>query len=130
MGRSARTYSAATVEQVIKALEAAQPKPKKEAEITTKDAVITLKPAIKAMQQKGYSLNEILAVIRESGMDIGLTAIKSAIAKPKRRREDKNVDGNLVTKPTEPKTAKAPQALATKALGHERTSSLQDPDEK
>ena len=135
MGRHAQTYDTETVEVAIKRLEELSVRPTKEQSMTTSDAIMKLKPAIKCLQQKGYTLQEILAELRESGINIGLTTIRTAVSKSKRKiqtREDRKTPENLVTKAAQGKES---ATLVTKTDGKmsatpSRAPALQDPDEK
>lgn len=115
MGRIAKTYTAAAVEAAVKKLSDMREKPKEEVGVTTNEAISTLKPAIKQMQQKGYSLSEILAAIRDSGIDIGMTTLKTAVAKPKRKAKVIKDAGQASRNPalvTKIQTARAPSSPA------------------
>ena len=113
MGRVAKRFTKLLLTTAINELDAEPAKPQEEQSVSTSDAIAELKPAIKRMQDKGYTLAEILERLQKIGVDIGMTTLKSSVSKS--RSKAKTVK---VVDDKKPTTAK------------QRAPALQDPDEK
>lgn len=123
MGRTSKNFTAETVEAAIKKLNEMPEKPKEDVGLSTIEALAMLKPAVKAMQAKGYAMNEILAEIRTVGLDIGLTTLKNFVTKPKRKPKQQDEAGSQ-------QNSGNVQPKATPAAKPQRAPAFQDPDEK
>jgi hypothetical protein len=113
MGRVAARVSKEVLDVVLQKFNS-MPEKAGAASLTLNDAFFSLKPAISDMQKKGYSLNEILDLLRESGVSVGMTKLKEVISKPRKKRV---VVADIKNPP--------PQ----KPIIH-KTPAVQDPDEK
>lgn len=121
MGRIAKKISRETLDAAIQKFNQMPPKAEADALILS-DAFLSLKPAISDMQKKGYSLNEILDLLKESGIDVGLTTLKTAVSKPRKKR----VSTSKPTATPEQNQAKNNQQKSVQI----QVSAVQDPDEK
>jgi hypothetical protein len=54
-------------------------KPKSERPLTTQQLVAELRSKIKAAQAKGYTLEEIVELFKQSGAQISLSSVRSAL---------------------------------------------------
>lgn len=118
MGRTARKISRESLNTALQKLNEMPPKAEADA-MPLNDAFLSLKPSINEMQKKGYSLNEILDVLKSSGIEIGLTTLKTAVAKPRKNR---------VTRVAKTEDKKPVQTQAK--LIAPQANPIQDPDEK
>lgn len=118
MGRAAKKISRESVDSALQKFGQMPAKAEADA-MPLNDVFLSLKPAIGEMKKKGYSLNEILDVLKDSGISIGLTTLKSAVSKPRKKR------GALPAKP-----AKIEENPAEQKSTKMNISSIQDPDEK
>jgi len=58
-------------------LEAIPPPPKATRFLTVKDAIRALTPTIRKLLQRGFSREQVVALLREQGIDCSLTTLKS-----------------------------------------------------
>lgn len=118
MGRAARKISKETINVVMQKF-SEMPEKTTVAALPLNDAFLSLKPSISEMQKKGYSLSEILDLLKESGISVGMTTLKSVVSKPRKKR------ASAIEKPVKTE-AKAAQQKPT----IDKTPAVQDPDEK
>lgn len=118
MGRIAKKVSQASIDSALQKF--TQMPTKEEANsLPLNNAILSLKPAIGEMQTKGYSLTEILDILKESGIEVGLTTLKSVVSKPRKKR---------LAPPA--KQAKKDDKPAQQNQPELSASTIQDPDEK
>lgn len=118
MGRAAKKVSRNSLESALQKFSQMPAKAEADA-IPLNDAFLSLKPAIGDMQKKGYSLTEILDILKDSGIEVGLTTLKSVVSKPRKKRLVPLA--KLVKKDDKPAQQNQPELPV---------SSIQDPDEK
>jgi hypothetical protein len=56
--------------------------------VTRKDAVALLEPEVRAMQQRGYSVTEIAAILTENGIAVSLALFRAYLGSARRARAD------------------------------------------
>ena len=88
MARISKTFKKEVMENAIKAISELPEKPKAEPEMTTKEVINGMKSEIKAAMAKGYSTEEILALIKDAGVDIGMTTLRSVMTKPRKAKKN------------------------------------------
>ena len=82
-----KTYKVEVIEKLRAFLDMVPEKPKSEQEMNAGAALVSLKAQIKSMQAKGYSLEEIVAMFKENGVDAGISTLKNAIKKPRPKKQ-------------------------------------------
>lgn len=87
MAGKQKTYKVELVEKLKSILEAVPEKPKSEKEMSTSAALASLKSQIKSLQAKGYTLEEIVAIFKENGVDAGISTLKNAVKKPRPKKQ-------------------------------------------
>lgn len=112
MGRQSRTYTLDVIEAAKKSLKRLPEKPKNQQKLNTVMTLESLKTDINVMQSKGYSLDEVIENLRNTGIQVGKTTLKNFLAGGK--------------KPKEP--AKA--VIASRQTGAIQSAISHDPDEK
>lgn len=118
MGRIAKKVSQDSIDFALQKF--GQMPAKKDANsVPLNDAILSLKPAIAEMQTKGYSLTEVLDILKESGIEVGLTTLKLVVCKPRKKRPAPQA-----------KPAKKDDKPAQRNPPELPVSSIQDPDEK
>lgn len=121
MGRAVKKINRDVLDAVMQKFNEMPAKPEANS-LPLNDAFLSLRPAISEMQKKGYSLNEILDFLKESGITVGLTTLKSAISKPRKK---------LVSAPTKQVKIKEMKVKNTEQIPVQiKASPVQDPDEK
>lgn len=84
-----KTFNAELRDNAAAMLSALPEKPAAAKEMTSKELLDSLKTQIKEAQSSGYTLDEIVVVLKNSGVEIGLTTLKNAIRsgarKPKKQ---------------------------------------------
>lgn len=90
MAGKQRKYTAEQRDKVASALSALPDKPASERPQTTAELLQSLKPKIKEAQDKGYTLDEVAELLKNNGLSISLSTLKSSfkpakknLAKPK-----------------------------------------------
>lgn len=78
MAGKQRTYTAEQRDKVATALSALPEKPAAERQQTTAELLQALKPQIRAAQEKGYTLDEVADLLKNNGITISLSTLKSA----------------------------------------------------
>jgi hypothetical protein len=81
-----KTYKVETIEKLRSFLDNVPEKPKSEKELNASAALSSLKGQIRSLQAKGYSLEEIVVMLKDGGMDAGISALKNAIKKPRQKK--------------------------------------------
>ena len=121
MGRIAKKISRESIDSALQIF-SQMPQKAEANSLPLNDAFLSLKPAISEMQKKGYVLSEILDILKDSGIDIGLTTLKSAVGKPRKKRLSQ---AKYQSKEEEKQAlGMQPKPIQNKA------SAVQDPDEK
>lgn len=80
MARVSKFFAIDSVENANKALADLPAKPKETAKLSTDDAFKKMRVTIREAQSKGYSLEEILPILKGAGIEIGLSTLKSQSA--------------------------------------------------
>uniref|UniRef100_UPI0039F73D03 hypothetical protein n=1 Tax=Sulfuriferula sp. GW6 TaxID=3345112 RepID=UPI0039F73D03 len=86
MAGKKKTFKLETIEKLGAFLDTLPEKPKQEKEKTASEVIGLLKTRIKSLQTKGYTLEEIIELFRKYEVDIGLSALKNAIKKPRQKK--------------------------------------------
>ena len=88
-------------------LEAIPPPPKAARLLTVKDAIRVLSPTIRKLLQRGYSREEVVALLREQGIDCSLTTLKSnyRVKAPRPAKASSTSMGPKATASTDAKAA-------------------------
>lgn len=121
MGRIAKKISRESIDSALQKF-SQMPRKAEANALPLNDAFLSLKPAISEMQKKGYSLHEILDILKESGIEIGLTTLKTAVGKPRKKQ---------LSQPKPQSKAEEKQALGMQSKPvQNQVPAVQDPDEK
>lgn len=118
MGRAARKISQEILDVAMQKFNE-MPEKIGAAALPLNDAFLLLKPAISEMQKKGYSLIEILELLKQSGINVGMTTLKTVVSKTRKKR------AAVIQKPAKTEAKPAPQKPTIN-----KTPAVQDPDEK
>ena len=104
MAGKQKTFDQETRQKIEATLDNLPEKPKSERPLTTKELVTELRTKIRAAQAKGYTLEEIVELLKREGAQISLSSVKSALkgSSPRSR----------TTKPTQAGEQTAPQAAS------------------
>lgn len=78
VGRS-RTYTQEIREKAANGLRALPPKPATERPLSTAETLKQLRPEIQAAIANGYTHEEILEQLKKSGINVGLSTLKSSL---------------------------------------------------
>lgn len=84
MAGKQRKYTAEQREKVANALSALPEKPVAERPQTTTELLQALKPQIKEAQDKGYTLDEVAELLKNNGISISLSTLKSSFKPAKK----------------------------------------------
>jgi hypothetical protein len=87
MAGKQRKYTADQRDKVANALSALPEKPAAERPQTTAELLQALKPQIKAAQEKGYTLDEVAELLKNNGISIRLSTLKSSFKPAKKKRK-------------------------------------------
>lgn len=79
MAGKQKAFNQETRQKIESTLDNLPEKPKSERPLTTQQLVAELRPKIKAAQTKGYTLEEIVGLFKQSGAQISLSSVKSAL---------------------------------------------------
>lgn len=79
MAGKQKAFDQETRQKIESTLDNLPEKPKSERPLTTQQLVAELRPKIKAAQAKGYTLEEIVDLFKQSGAQISLSSVKSAL---------------------------------------------------
>lgn len=107
-------------------------KPKAEKGLALKDAIASMKTEIRAAQEKGYTIEEIVQSLKGSGMDIGLTTLKAAMRQSAKKRTAKaatkvdHQDGNEVAHSASKGGSRAEQEARRTVTPEERQALRQE----
>lgn len=93
MAGKQRTFAPEIREKISTALDKLPEKPKEAREQTTTELVNALKVKIKAAQAKGYTLNEIVDLFKESGANISLSTVKASLGTGTRKAKNRTAGG-------------------------------------
>lgn len=117
MGRIAKKISREALDTVMQKFNE-MPQKAEATALPLNDAFLALKPAISEMQKKGYSLIEILQLLKESGVDAGMTTLKAVVSKPRKKQV------------SQPKPQVKPEQKPVQTIQQKYVPAIQDPDEK
>ncbi|HMY90778.1 MAG TPA: hypothetical protein PLM85_09020 [Nitrosomonas sp.] len=84
MAGKQRTYTAEQREIAATALSALPDKPAAERPQTTAELLQALKPQIRTAQEKGYTLDEVAELLKNNGISISLSTLKSSFKPTKK----------------------------------------------
>lgn len=84
MAGKQRTYTAEQREMAETALSALPEKPVAERPQTTAELLHSLKPKLKEAKDKGYTLDELAEILRNNGITISLSTLKSSLKTAKK----------------------------------------------
>ncbi|MBN3851464.1 hypothetical protein G3N58_32325 [Paraburkholderia sp. Ac-20342] len=79
-----KSYTRAQWDAFIQALEELPEKPRGNQRVTVSDGMKEIRTKIRATQEKGYSLDEIVEEARRQGLEVGIGAVKYALYRPKK----------------------------------------------
>lgn len=104
MAGKKKTFNVATRDNAAAMLAALPEKPAAEKEMTSKELIDSLKAQIKEAQANGYTLEEIVGLLKNAGVEIGLTTLKNAIRSGARKPKKPSAnDGSGTAANTKPK---------------------------
>lgn len=84
MAGKQRTYTAEQREMAATALSALPDKPAAERPQTTAELLQSLKPQLKEAKDKGYTLDELAEILKNNGITISLSTLKSSFKTAKK----------------------------------------------
>lgn len=79
MAGKQKTFDQQTRQKIEATLDNLPEKPKNERPLTTKELVTELRTKIRAAQCKGYTLEEIVELFKNTGAQVSLSSVKSAL---------------------------------------------------
>lgn len=88
-GRS-RSYTPDVKDKAAQSLRSLPPKPPAERPLSTTEIIKQLKPEIAAAISNGYTLQEIMDHLKKSGVNVGLSTLKSGLrgtSKPRHKAQ-------------------------------------------
>lgn len=91
MAGKPKHFTAKARDDVASILASLPEKPKADKGLAAKDIITSLKAAIRATQEKGYTIEEIVQSFKQGGVDIGLTTLKAAMRQSTKKRPAKAV---------------------------------------
>lgn len=106
MAGKPKQFTVESRDKVASILTALPEKPKAERGLAAKEVVASLKADIRAAQAKGYTIEEIVKLFKDGGVDIGLTTLKAAIKQPKKKAAASAEDGKKQSVYTQPSAAR------------------------
>lgn len=104
MAGKPKQFTVESRDKVASILTALPEKPKAERGLAAKEVVASLKADIRAAQVKGYTIEEIVKLFKDGGVDIGLTTLKAAIKQPRKKPVVVAEDGKKGSVYTQPST--------------------------
>lgn len=110
MAGKPKQFTVESRDKVATILTALPEKPKAERGLAAKEVVASLKADIRAAQAKGYTIEEIVKLFKDGGVDIGLTTLKAALKQPKKKTATAVEDGKKQSVYTPPSEAGNPGA--------------------
>ena len=104
MTGKAKHFTVEARDKIASMMAALPEKPKPEKGLVAKEVVASLKAHIKAARDKGYTIEEIIELFKQGGVDIGLTTLKTALKPPKKKTASttptpKNTKETVATEP-------------------------------
>jgi hypothetical protein len=93
-----------------------------EREFTKKEAVAALKPTIKGLQKRGFTLEQVAALLRENGLDITFGSLRQYLADPKRKKKAPAVAAESSTSGTTPSEEDVPDRQGGRAKRKKKSS--------
>lgn len=79
-----KSYTRAHWDALAQALEALPEKPRDNQRVTVSNGMKEIRATIRATQEKGYSLEEIVEEAKRHGIEVGIGALKYALYRPKK----------------------------------------------
>ncbi|WP_296652567.1 hypothetical protein [Paraburkholderia sp.] len=79
-----KSYTRVQWDVFAQALDALPEKPRDNQRVTISNGMREIKAKIRAAQEKGYSLDEIVEEAKRQGLDVGIGAVKYALYSPKK----------------------------------------------
>jgi hypothetical protein len=90
-------FSVAAIDNVKEILKALPPAPRETKEVSLREAIEELAPAIRGLLAKGYSRQQVVDLIQEQGVGCSLTSLKAYFRTPAKTKSEAlgGIDGGI-----------------------------------